>query len=126
MTYLPADRDLAVAVGTELARARQESELSLRQVCGRMGHEISTSTLCRVENGKQGLGLEAFVHLCVALRVSPVLLLQDACAKAYHHTHRVPVGYVRLQPGGEIQVYDWGRGFGPAGAAHHPTGGTDI
>ncbi len=56
------------------------------------------STLSRWENGKQAISLERFVHLCVALRVSPALVLHDACTRAYHHTHRIPDGYVRLAP----------------------------
>ncbi|WP_020670413.1 helix-turn-helix domain-containing protein [Amycolatopsis nigrescens] len=109
MTYPPDDRELGDAVAAELVRARRERGLSQREVCALLGDEFSVSSLCRYEQGKQAMRLEDFVHLCVALRVSPSLVLYDACVKAYHHTNRVPDGYVRLSPkdGTVLQVHEW-------------------
>lgn len=67
-------------IGERLRGARHAQGLSLADVAGRV--QISVATLSRIENSKQSVNLELFLHLAQALEVPPNELLTTGEAAA--------------------------------------------
>lgn len=61
-------------VGQRLKQARKDKGRSLADVGADIG--VSAATLSRIENGKQAIALETFLHLCSALQITPSIVLE--------------------------------------------------
>lgn len=64
-----------LTVGERLRKARQGRSLSLQQVAEKT--HLSSATLSRIENSKQGLDLEVFLQLARVLDLDPAQLLGE-------------------------------------------------
>ena len=71
------NRDIDIILGDAIRDARTRKDLSLQDVCDRMGNAITKMALSNYENANRSMSMEVFIKICKVLDVDYRSLMDE-------------------------------------------------